>query len=178
MIKLPEKAKQAVASHYLPDYYYTNIPNLAFAIKSMNGGQLQYLLTELGNQYLQQNGYFEISTYVVKHEPSLMPLNFATYHISELYQYRGPLIYLDIESFNFGHKFFWKDSYFYVYDTNLWNYVNPQLKEDLKNYKGKIITRSKDHAKQLYTITGVNCNLYIEDFDIDNFRKIINERRN
>lgn len=174
MIRLPEQAKQAVASHYLPDYYYTNIPNIAFACKSMNGGQLPFLLTELSNQYLRSNGYFEISTYVTKHEPPLMPFNFATYHISELYQYRGPLVYLDIESFDFGWKSFYKNSWFYIYDTNLWGYTNPQIKENLRNYKGKLITRSKEHAKQLYTITGASCNLFIEEFDIEAFRKIIN----
>ncbi len=173
MIKLPKQALDA-SKKYLPEYYYTNLPNIALATRSLNGGQLQYVLTHESNKSLYQDGYQEISAYTMFNEPPIITPNFAVYHISELYQHVGPLVYLDFESFDFGWSSFHKNTAFYIYDVNLINYLPQFIKDNLRKYKGKIITRSKEHARYLYTLTGVNCNHFVKEVNIEEFRKILN----
>lgn len=166
-------AAVAAAEDYLGDTHYTPYNSLAFVVNKLNGTQLSYHLINKINEQVKENPFLAISIFTLEQESVITKVNTAVYNIFEVKDYYGPLIYCDYPSFDFGSKFVKNEGYFLMYDPllmcNIWQGLNQERRDYLKNYQDRIFVRGTDYDKLVkknmgFDVKTVNSNFKISEF--------------
>jgi hypothetical protein len=152
---------------------------IGFLVPNLGSTQLAFRLIYRANQAIRKNNDIDIIVFCENQTQPCFSPGFATMNIVDAWNYHGPLIATTISSaeklIRFprpSHK------YFYLYDLE-WIYTKDRNFIPFSNiyqHKGlDLICRSISHKEIIENCWGKSIKAVIDDFDIEEFIKVIKE---
>jgi hypothetical protein len=163
------------AEKRLSNSYYTRAQStLAFVINRPNGAQVSLEMIRAINYWLKIHPDKEVCVFAVNKDLPICPINTAVYPLNELKQYYGPVVYLDLASFEYGASLVPNPGYFYIADAFFLSQVRqniPQVKlnEWARQKHIRYITRTKEYGSLIMGMYGWASDDYLPELNVEFF---------